>query len=90
MNIKEFNLKNIEVKEWMILISLISSFTLISGVIVGEKLQSDYFGDMLNNSANTNNLIRTDEHFYYIEPYNIETKNLTQIYDNIIVKNGVD
>lgn len=74
MKIENYWLR-LQLSDLIILSVLFLIFGLLSGVIIGEKLQSVYFGEMLNHSANTNNLIRTDDIYYEIYDYNFSQCN---------------
>jgi len=56
----------------------------IAGVLVGEYLEMRYINDMMNTSAHTNNLIRDNDKFYLIYPYNVSGFNMS---DEAFIRN---
>lgn len=84
------SMSNIEKIKFLILILCTLTFVagLIIGQIIGQYNHIDYIEKIMNNSANTNNLIRFDNDYYQIYHYNISNcKFNTSCFKNLTFEN---
>lgn len=60
---------------------------IVAGVMIGEYIQSENTGRLMNQSANSDlNIIRHGDNYYFITPFTLETCAKNQTCINEIIK----